>query len=350
MKNNNLLQILNSDNSFATRYFTFRFKKLPQVAYIRMDVDIEKLLNLIHENYIKGEDIEDEFYEHGYCTNEEDNNLSVDIVFKKGVIIMFHTKCRILKIKYLDEAIEIKDKLLELIKNCQIKTEDEISFYMISSARELYLQKIKLDIDQTYNIEDLYNEDLIEKFDIIENFVVNESNGLTLLHGLPGSGKTSFIKFLIKKYPTKKFIYVPNNIFKQIDGPSFIQFFSDNEHRNSILVIEDAEALLIDRNDGNESISTLLNLSEGFLGKALEISVILTFNCPVQNIDSSLLRKGRLKCIYEFNELSIEKSKHLFKILNYDVEINQPMTLADILNYNIDNGLQKKEERKKIGF
>ena len=118
-----------------------------------------------------------------------------------------------------------------------------------------------------------------------------------------------------------------------------------------MLVIEDAENLLASREKGNNSaIAMLLNITDGLLGESLGIQVICTFNCKLDNIDKALLRKGRLKALYEFKKLSVTKSRTLLeKIGITDIFVEEPMTLADIFNTHEQN-FATKIERRGIGF
>jgi ATP-dependent 26S proteasome regulatory subunit len=70
-------------------------------------------------------------------------------------------------------------------------------------------------------------------------------------------------------------------------------------------------------------------------------------NTEIENIDSALLRKGRLIAKYEFDNLSVEKSKALAKSLGISATINEPMSLTDLFNFEEINFLDTK---KSIGF
>ena len=119
---------------------------------------------------------------------------------------------------------------------------------------------------------------------------------------------------------------------------------------NSVLVIEDAEELIISRdNNPNSKLSFLLNLTDGLLGENLGIQIIATFNTDLKNIDKALLRKGRLTSIYYFNPLSVEKSTALLKNLGHNIVVNKPMALADIFNYETEINYQP-QLRKAVGF
>ena len=107
------------------------------------------------------------------------------------------------------------------------------------------------------------------------------------------------------------------------------------QHPNSILIIEDAENIILDRKESvnpNQAVSNLLNLSDGLLGDAMRQQIITTFNCEISGIDPALLREGRLLVEHKFNKLSINDARKLCRSLNIDGadEIEEPMSLAQI--------------------
>ena len=151
-----------------------------------------------------------------------------------------------------------------------------------------------------------------------------------LLHGLPRTGKTTYLRYLVGCI-RKKILFVSPGAAANIMDPEFIELLIDNP--NSVLVIEDAENILMDRKiSQNASVSNLLNISDGLLADFLNVQLICTFNNSLTLIDSALLRKGRLIAKYEFGKLSIEKSRRLSEVLGYQGSINRPMTIAEISN------------------
>ena len=93
-------------------------------------------------------------------------------------------------------------------------------------------------------------------------------------------------------------------------------------------------------------------MCDGLLSDILNIKIIVTFNTNLNNIDTALLRKGRLKYQYTFGSLCVEKTKALLKELygdDYDTDnVTKPMILADI--YNIEDNNAMQTPRKTIGF
>ncbi|CAF0955566.1 unnamed protein product [Adineta steineri] len=170
-------------------------------------------------------------------------------------------------------------------------------------------------------------------------YYLRESKGIVLLHGIPGSGKTHYIRYLIQEVQDKTLIYIPPDMAKEIASPAFLPFLM--EYQDAILIIEDAENIIKDRNESaapSQAVANLLNLSDGLLGDAMHQQIIATFNCDLTTIDPALLRKGRLIANYEFNKLDLESSKILSDKLGFGREcVNEPMTLAEIYNQNGKN-------------
>jgi Cdc6-like AAA superfamily ATPase len=71
------------------------------------------------------------------------------------------------------------------------------------------------------NINDNYNEDFREIHNtILKRLSVRNDKGLVLLHGKPGTGKTSYIRYLTSSLK-KKVIFLPPNMASAITNPNF---------------------------------------------------------------------------------------------------------------------------------
>ena len=200
------------------------------------------------------------------------------------------------------------------------------------------------------NLELNYGIDFLKVHDVIvERLNKDYGKGIILLHGDPGTGKTSYIKHLTSLIKDKDILFIPPSMAEMLSEPSIIPFLMD--HKNSILIIEDAERVISDR-EGNGSpagVSNLLNLTDGILGDCLNIQVIATFNMKREKIDQALLRKGRLIAEHKFEKLSTEETNNLLKHLGSSYVSKEGMVLADI--YNVDVELFKSTNKtSKIGF
>jgi len=200
------------------------------------------------------------------------------------------------------------------------------------------------------NLDKNYNNDLLEKHPTILKMLKEKNkSGLHLFHGIPGTGKSTYIRQLIAKQ-RKEVIFLSPSIAASLDSPNFTKLLLDNV--NTILVVEDAEELIISRESGrNSSVAMLLNITDGILGEGLGIQVIATFNTPLGNIDKALLRKGRLLSIYEFKALELTKARSLMQEIGKDPNrLNRSTALADIYHYDENDASTLEARKNTIGF
>lgn len=121
---------------------------------------------------------------------------------------------------------------------------------------------------------------------------------LVLMNGSPGTGKTHLVQGLIADSPGVYFILVPTHLVADLSGPALLNAlveFDNGDGDNLVLVLEDADICLAARGAGNMSgIASLLNMSDGILGKALKLRILATTNAETIQLDEALLRPGRL--------------------------------------------------------
>lgn len=211
-----------------------------------------------------------------------------------------------------------------------------------------YLELKAMEIKRTKLDLALFYEDDFKGIDenIRKRLNQKDDKGIVLLHGLPGSGKTTYLRYLIGKLK-KKVLFLSPNIAGSLTDPDFIDLLIDNP--NSVVIIEDAENAIMDRRSNPQSsVSNLLNISDGLLADFLNVQLICTFNNSVTMIDSALMRKGRLIARYEFGKLSVAKAQQLSNHLGFEILIKQPMTIAEIANPH--EQVNQPQQVQDIGF
>lgn len=252
-------------------------------------------------------------------------------------------------------SLENKDKAREVFKLIEdiyiannIKDSGKYIYLVQQDTGGIVNTKQEVKRQNTLDITDNYNEDVLESHEIIvKHLNKKNTSGIILLHGEPGTGKTSYIRYLLENI-NKKLILINRHVAMELDGPHFTKFLI-NSCEDSVFLIEDAEELLISRNDQrNSAVSTLLNLSDGLLGDCLNINLICTFNAPKKSIDSAILRKGRLVQLVDFAPLTIDKANNLANKLGTGKTYSEPTKLTDV--YNFKEKEVEFNKVNKVGF
>ncbi len=230
-------------------------------------------------------------------------------------------------------------KLLEFVKPLPEDTDKIVTYDLVVSTNTGFsttecTSSRNIDIDVKKN----YNDDL--PYDKYKEFCEKDGSGLALMFGTPGTGKTSLIKKLIYDCSDTNFYIMDFSMLQNIVSGQFLSFLLGL--KNAVIIMEDCEYILKRRNTHeNPLINSLLNITDGLVGDALNIRFLCTFNAALTDIDEALLRPGRLKVKYEFKALNKDKTKAI-------CGDDKAETLAEI--YNRDKIDFNKKEQRKIGF
>jgi hypothetical protein len=313
-----------------------------------LHIDCRKANSWFLDSY--GDEIRDCYFDKRFIDGKQ--TAEYDDIFYflyDDLMVYFDTNCS--RVKYLFRRTET-DKVEEIIsgikrfKERKARFRPEISLLIASrdgvETRSLTVTKPRV------SIADNYNDDFGEVHQaILRRLSRKNDKGIVLLHGRPGTGKTSYIRYLISSV-RKNVIFLPPNMAGAITNPDLVSVLVHNT--NSILVIEDAENIVADRErDGHSPVSALLNISDGLLSDFLNIQVVCSFNTDIARIDSALIRKGRLIADYEFKELDIPKAQALSDKLGYKARVTAPMSLAAIYNQD-EKDFRMKPRDGTIGF
>jgi len=342
--------IINANSVFASHYldskalYMYAFKTVPCVSFVN-HIDGEKAFDAVKEKY--GTMI---LSVHRYRSyNRKDTHADFDdtlVLLSNNCLLEFDSGyCEILHNYGSDAFVKELTAFLKTFRERQRKKPLEINLIVRNGG---YLELKSMEVKKTALDLGLFYEDDFRETDTIIRQRLNQKNdkGIVLLHGLPGTGKTTYLRHLIGKIK-KKVMFLSPNIAGSLVDPEFIDLLIDNP--NSVLIIEDAENIIMDRrNNSNSSVSNLLNISDGLLADFLNVQLICTFNSSLTLVDSALMRKGRLIAKYEFGKLGIGKAQALSDHLGNSTIINKPMTIAEIANQHEKE--QQPERVEVIGF
>lgn len=219
---------------------------------------------------------------------------------------------------------------------------------LISRNGNLVVNSVDFEAPEIADLELNYGKGFSKVHDKIVNRLNEKRAGLIIFHGVPGSGKSTYIKHL-SSIIDREFIFVPVNLTSELASPSFISSLLN--HKDAIIILEDAEQAVRERGNGYDDsiVSTLLNMSDGILGNILRITLIVSWNMDRQHVDKALLRKGRLLFEHDFGELDAQDAQRLANHIGKNIEVKHPMTLADI--YGVETGESYvPKPPKEMGF
>ena len=350
MENNEQRKVLNTNDVFGYRYldinilYLYYFNEMPSMYFIGQ-TDAEKVFVAFKEkfNHLIADIHQYQWYKRKAKKYEF---YSTVVKMKNNCIVEFDGSfCKILhnetQAEFLDEMTGLTDKFKERQRREPLEINLIVKGSRNMELKAMEIKRTKLDLNLFYEDDFKETDELIRK-----RLNQKKDKGIVLLHGLPGAGKTTYLRYLIGKI-RKRVLFLSTSVAGDLMHPDFIQLLIENP--DTVLIIEDAENIIMDRkHNPGSAVSNLLNISDGLLADCLNVQMVCTFNSSLTLIDSALLRKGRLIAKYEFGKLGVAKSQKLSDHLGFDSKITKPMTVADIANQN--EKTQKTNSVEIIGF
>ena len=185
-----------------------------------------------------------------------------------------------------------------------------------------------------------------------ERFIRNYLSGnesVLLLHGIPGSGKTRFIRYLLQIAQQKSSAMINAAYVKDqrtLESADFhsilLRKISAGQTGNTqfFLILEDIDYGLFPREDGNVLLSSLLTTADGLI-QSIKPKIIFTTNLASTRIDEALQRTGRTFASPEFRALSyneaslfideyLQRKPELGSFIKNDLVADSEYTLAEL--------------------
>ena len=310
--------------------------------YTFANLDMENFYKEFQKNYNKAI--------HGYHFKKfnlrEDWKSDHTFVLEKEIIV--HLSSDEVTIFFRRQDCELLEDILSFCERLK-KDEEHKSQINLIISRPHGLDNKKISFDKpNLELDKIYNDDFLEFHHRILLVLAEENqSGLHLLYGNPGTGKSTYIRYLCGLVK-KEIVFLPGQMAENLDNIEMTRYLMNNI--NCILVIEDAEELIATKaGQRNSNLAMILNITDGILGESLGIQIIATFNTDVKNIDPALKRRGRLKTAYEFKALSQEKATLILREQNPEYSANDDMTLAEIFNITQEEQYNNPA-RNAVGF
>jgi hypothetical protein len=255
-----------------------------------------------------------------------------------------------------NEALEHAQRLAK--KYGKEKPAEQPGFYLLKVCSDSNAaERIKIARPVAMSADDLelhYGPDVVEFEQQLVESLREQTGGASVLRGEPGTGKTSFIRHLIARlHPTHRFYYLPMNAESYLASPDLVEFWVHQGRAapdlKKVVVLEDAEDLLMVRSADNRSkVSSLLNIADGLLGEFLQMHLICTVNCAIDQLDPAIGRPGRLIAWREFKRLEHDQAHRLAAAKGLKLQQQSDYSLAEIYRKPVIGSL--RTARQTLGF
>jgi SpoVK/Ycf46/Vps4 family AAA+-type ATPase len=268
-------------------------------------------------------------------------------LYEKHVTVDFYTSSKIALQKFANGFEKIPGSRTPLDFESP-----EGNVYMLMSGA-FGLQSKYIGTDFLPIVRDNYSSSVLKEYDkTVQEFSKSDSDGfISIFSGPAGSGKTHLIRGLMAEIKHALFLYVPAQLVSEFSGPSLItalkelsssinksddddaDFFESDDFldldkiHNSIkkskkkpkdnkivVILEDADSVLAPRADTDvNGISSLLNITDGILGKILNVRIVATTNADFKKFDKAIVRNGRLCTHSVVGPLEYSQSQSIYK-------------------------------------
>lgn len=159
------------------------------------------------------------------------------------------------------------------------------------------------------------------------------AGGIVLFAGPAGTGKTRAIEALCHAWAKEAKLGVVVDTDRMLGSANYMTdvLTSAGADRRQVIVAEDADRML-SVGDKSDETSKLLNIADGLVGRLAGAGTlfVLSVNIPVKDVATYITRPGRCAAVVEFSPLDVSESNAWLSKNGASVEVDCPMTLAEL--------------------
>jgi len=210
---------------------------------------------------------------------------------------------------------KLNSKLSSLYKFCRpflVESETNLSYFYIASGG------LQHDQVATNDDKDPIYPELYPSIDIslLREAFNKAPERILILHGEPGVGKTTFLRYLLNGYYYRKVAYIKDK--KAIEDSELWYELTDGNY--DLIIFDDLDDALVPRarNKDANFVNNLLSYSDGVIRR--NTKVVITTNQSMSEIDEAIIRPGRCFDFLTLPPLSIEQARQIWaNVFNLDI-------------------------------
>jgi uncharacterized protein DUF5925/ATPase family protein associated with various cellular activities (AAA) len=183
-----------------------------------------------------------------------------------------------------------------------------------------------------------------------------QRGNLLLWHGPPGTGKTFAIRALAwawKKWCRFEYVVDPEALFGNggyLNEVLLCTEIVEQSKKHRLLILEDCgEMMTADAKCViGQGLSRLLNVSDGILGHATNVMILVTTNEDLGKLHPAIARPGRCFSEIAFGRFPRDEANRWLSAVGSDARTHDASTLSEL--YSIRYGDRPKRIQGSIGF